>query len=251
MAGQPDLFIPNKARREMPQPHYGDDMRQIEMWSKRLTAASAGFPFPPNPANEEFNEGGASAPPGWFRTDTSGGSWGSLTLCNTVDVPGLLHLKVSSGAPSLVQGIYKTAPTLPFTMTTKLVDAQLQANTGGPFAGLFVATGTPGSAGTIYTCHLTSGQPWAVCRNSCNLATGTGFGPNTIQNNQPMPIYLGAICDAGGHVTFTFSNSSLVQTHFLFTFSGATINTIGLFVSSEGTGLAGEAFFEYVRFTQP
>jgi hypothetical protein len=221
------------------------------MWGKRLTAGSAfsGYPFPPNPFNEEFDEGGTNAPPGWFRTDTSGGSWGNLSLCNTIDVPGLLHLKVS-GTASLVEGIYKPSPSLPFTMTTKLIDAQLDAPSGGPFAGLFVTDGAMGAAGNLYCCFLTSGNPWQVCRNVCSRATGTGFSSNVTQANQPMPIYLGAICNSGG-VTFTFSNSGLIPTKFLFTFTGVNVTTIGLFVSSQATGLLGEAFFEYVRFTSP
>lgn len=41
MAGQPDLFIPNKTQAHVKQPEYGNDMREIELWAKRLVVGGS------------------------------------------------------------------------------------------------------------------------------------------------------------------------------------------------------------------
>lgn len=211
------------------------------------------IPGSPSAFNDEFDQAAAGIPAGWSRTDTQGGSWGSLTTLNTSDFLSNLH--IACGAGALVQGIFKAAPTsLPFTMTVKLSDALVGSSGAGQFpaAGIWAASQAPGVAGSLFCLQLqgdANSTPPLLQIMTANSATGASAGGSTLTAapNQ-LPVYFQITVTAttiirrvsvGGYV---FIN--------VITTSGLT-NTnpfIGLFCNTNAGGQSAEAVFDWVRF---
>lgn len=209
-----------------------------------LSGSADILPASPSTFNDEFDENAAGAPSGWSRTDTSGGSWGALTTCNTSDI--LSHLHLVCGAGNLFQGVYKLGPgTLPFTVTCKLSDAILHSNFD--YAGMWVASQAPGSAGNVYALNFVDGGVIQT-QTMVGASGATGSGGNTL--DQQPPGYLRQVVSTTGVTPYrsfsglVWENNGGLISH---TFAAGAVY-VGLFVSTDGASDNGEAAFDWVRF---
>lgn len=206
-------------------------------------------PSAPNAANDEFEQNGAGLPAGWSSTAAL---WGALPTLNTNDAHSHLHLVC--GAGGLFQGVYKPGPAAPYTVTCKIADAQIGLN-GANAAGLWVSQVAPGSAGTLLGVQIQGRSvatvPPQLQTINANAATGV-IGAGAAAANVPVvPVYFRWIVTANS-VTPEFSFGGLVWEQLTPTGALVVTNTwVGLFVDTNGGGQPGEAFFDWVRFTQP
>jgi hypothetical protein len=202
-------------------------------------------PAAPSAFNDEFDQNTAGVPAGWTSTVAH---FGTLPVCNTNDHPSHLHLQCGPG--TVVQGIWKPAPPPPFTVITKISDAITYTNQ--PAAGLWVSAFAPGSGGGGDFMGLEiasfSSDIAQVARQFCNNATGAiGVGAGFL-TPCIVPCYLKYVVTAttqtrywsqGGHIWFQDT-----------TVSGAGISNayVGLYVTTNGGTVNGEATFDWIRF---
>jgi len=165
---------------------------------------------------------------------------GTLDTANVTDFPSHVHIGRTAGEWRL-DGTYKAAPTMPYTVTAKLSDTTVGADYQS--AGIFVGEASPGKL-------LTWGQYWESGRG---LSRQIWTDPTTRLDNAAFaagwpPLYLRMIVTSSTDVVCQYS-----YTGFLWTEGAATIDpemtlaSVG-FVVSDYYGAKVEAAFDWIRF---
>ena len=180
-------------------------------------------------------------------TSTFSSTLGSPTANNTSDVSGYLHLSKSGTGSFQLHGCYKTAPSTPFTVTTKIPHAVFNANYNQ--YGPMVLDSTPTA---IYltgpTFQSSSGIPelvygkWNSRTSRGTISEYTGYLPNML--------YHRLVCHSSSNVDVYMSPDNQLWVPVITGANpGFTIANVGLFVTGNDNSTNPDSFFEWVRFT--
>lgn len=213
----------------------GDGKISKNAWNQdHLTPDSP--PLSPSAYDDEFTS-----------TSTFSSTLGSPTANNTSDVAGYLHLSKSGTGTFQLHGVYKAAPSTPFTMTTKIPFGLLNANFNQYGPMLLDSTPT-----AIYltglTFQSTSGIPeivygkWNSRTSRGTITEYTGYHPNML--------YHRFVCHSSSNVDIYFSPDNLLWIPIATGLNpGFTIANVGLFVTGNDNSTSPDSYFEFVRFS--
>lgn len=179
---------------------------------------------------------------------------GTLDVSNVTDFPSHLHIGNTSIGYA-VNGIYKTAPSMPFTVTCKIADAFQGSNFVQ--VGLLLTDSTP-------TALVTCGWLWGGYGNSINdfalglWASRTSRSSNTDTSLQlsptnitvyPSAIYLRMVVHSSTNVDCLYSyNGHFWNTMYTGKTTGLTVANVGLMVAGNTSGGQVDGLFDYIRF---
>lgn len=174
---------------------------------------------------------------------------GTLDTNNTTDVSSHLHiLKTASGAFQL-HGVYKAIPSMPFTVTMKLVEQSWDA-TYQRF-GLMLLESGPGKIFEYGTMYWSAGQPNLGYGIWASRTSRTSFSDaSTIATWGNSPLYLRLIVTSSTSVTRQISKNGFVYNTIGTAINpGFTIASVGLVVTGEDTSLTIDGYCDWVRFS--
>jgi hypothetical protein len=171
---------------------------------------------------------------------------GALDTLNASDFASHLHIKKNTSGTQ-VDGIYKACPTIPFTMTAKMVDYSFSANYHSP--GIMLAEASPGKIMTfapIYSTPLFEVAPWT---NRTTRGSPSDYNANYTFLNGAFPLYLRLVVNSSTNIDVSFSSSGFLW-HTLATAynPGFTVGAVG-FCLMAYNAIACEAVYDWVRFT--
>ena len=196
------------------------------------------------------------------------GAWSQYNATALVGVdagstkPSHLYIEAVPGTTSDSQGVYRSCPAPPFTVTAKLADGLSSINVADNFAdaGLFVGNATPGKMlqlssisnqlGTTYNLEV---QLW---HDPTTYVASPLFGPNTGGYGTFLPVYLRWVVASSTDFSAYTSWSGRLWTprllHYNPTSDGETFSTvacIGL-ATNRGVGnLSVRGLFDWIRIT--
>jgi hypothetical protein len=168
---------------------------------------------------------------------------GSLDVLNTSDIPSHVHMGVTNG--SAINGIYKTAPPTPFTVTAKITDKMFSANLHS--AGLMLLDASPGRLFNFYQ-NYNTGYGNLQGGDVDQWSNRTTRGSYTDINFRQCQ-YLRLIVASTGVVTAQASYTGLVWVTLSSNyFSGVSPVNVGLMIwKYYSTSM--EACFDWIRFS--
>jgi hypothetical protein len=156
------------------------------------------------------------------------------------------YLKQTNATSALV-GIYRAAPSTPFTVTVKVSDVAYSANYAS--AALFVGETTPGKMVRLETQYGNGAyrisverfnSPSAYVDNPYNAANLTGFAP----------LYLRMVVTSSTSFAFYWSRGGMVWSAVATGYNpGFTVGSVGLNLTVENSSNTCEAAFDWIRFT--
>lgn len=206
-----------------------------------LRGSPDAIPASPNAADDEFDT-----------TSTFSSTLGSLDANNTTDFPSLLHLKKTTSG-SRIDGVYKTAPSMPFTVTARISDWSRHVQYGAVM--LLLTEATPGKCFTYgvvntgtYGGPAFGGTPDAFTNLWTNNTTRGTVGEYDAGYQGDL-LYLRLIVTASNNITCQVSSGG-----YLFASTHSGVNS-GLTVANVGICISGfaavtiEALVDWVRFT--
>lgn len=207
-----------------------------------LSGSADRKPLAPSTFNDEFDQNTNGVPAGWTAFGVTGHIDTNTVLSN-------LNLLSPSNSGVTLNGIAKTAPAFPYTVTCKMTDSSVSAASQN--AGLMVATATP-ATGVILTLSMSATGAALGCNvGAAKWSNATTFvaGEGTAGNYATLPIYFRMIVTATNNVTCQVSRNGLTWITLLNAFDPvATLATVGLFVNPQNV-TAPQAFFDWIRFT--
>jgi len=208
------------------------------------------IPTSPSAFDDEF-----TALSGWT-------TLGTLDTSNVTDFPSHWHVKRTNGALGL-DGIYKTAPSMPFTVTAKLNASNLPQFSAGTASGanyhtaaILLTEASPGkcltfgftvNAAVIYTTlyRWTTRASFAT-----NVDASTGVSSLTAPTNTwpYIRLVVASSTDVSGFISRdgflwfpTVGQQNLT--------TNLTVANVGLAICDPGSGSTIEAVFDWIRFT--
>jgi hypothetical protein len=202
-----------------------------------LKASPDHIPASPSAYDEEFD-----TLVGWI-------TLGTLDVLNVTDFASNVHMiKNTSGGQ--LDGIYKTAPSVPYIVTCKLTDMLRIANFQA--AGLAIGDATP-TAWWAFTPDYNSAYGLGVDALTTAWSNRTTRGATTDYNlgSPIVPNYLRLIVTSATNVTAQFSYFGLLGWHTIANGinPGLTPSKIALVVSGIAATVRAEALFDWLRFT--
>lgn len=206
----------------------------------------------PGANGDEFVQNSAGLPSGW----TAIGS-GAFNSVNTSDFYSQVHCVSDSGGGigGELRGFYKTAPSLPFTMTAKLSDCVARSDaTGGTYYGIFIGEASAAGKFSAVCTQVRDGTNYlmAVARSWASRTSATSTFGTILQqvcSGRP-PLYMRIVASSSLSATYQISYdnelwstiSSAVNPEF-------TIASVGIFIDAADATINGEATFDWIRFT--
>jgi hypothetical protein len=181
---------------------------------------------------------------------------GTVTSHNINSAAKSMYYMNLAAAGNLVNGIVKTCPTIPFTVTMKLDSARMASNYG--MAGLILAASASGALtifGPNFDTSGAGGQRAIIVMKCSNPATfvsiqhyyamiwGTGAGLD-------QPIYLRIIVTSSSNVTYQYSRDGrMFTTIFAASNPGFTIGVVGIGGRPHNATDLTELWSDWIRFT--
>ena len=208
-----------------------------------LTGSADVQPSSPSAFNDEF--------------DTFSG-W---TTLGTVDTgpnvtfrPSHVYMKRTTANTNEIDGIYKTAPTAPFTVTAKLSEISPQP-TGNIFAGILLTESSPGKLWTLGFVSNSGFSFWndffrSQWTNNTTRGTTTDYNALYVYMH-PFKYIRVAVLSGGTTADISYSEDGFIW------FTPATAVALGLTVANAGLFVGAlnassrlvEACFDWIRFT--
>lgn len=202
--------------------------------------------------DDEFNTttGSGSTPPGWTITANT-----PTTLDVNTTALGHLYIKAPTpGANDKFYGLYKAAPSIPYTMTAQISGHDLaegannagvcmavsdSSTLNGKTVMIEVYSGTPGIASASYTALVPGGGGNATGGAGLNGPTARRFA---------YPFYLRAIVHAANNIDLQISRSGYIWEP-LTTGTAYLAAATYVFIGVNTDGQIVNAVFDWVRFT--
>lgn len=181
--------------------------------------------------------------------DASLSGWTTLGTPTTLDadttVPGHLYIQPVVATGDNAQGVYKTPPAAPFTVTAKLSDALFLSNFNR--AGLFIGPATPGAMRSVLAGY--SGGDLLVGKGEAASPTGALTFSLTEPFTLGLPLYLRITVNSATDVDYLFSYGGKVW-HELQTADdpGFTIGSVGLWSQAHHASKGGRSAWDWIRF---
>lgn len=187
-------------------------------------------------------------------TDTSDPmtGWTTLGTPGTHDMNSTFkshyYVTKAAGASAAMTGIYKTPPSIPFTVTTKVTDARLMANNNR--CGLFIGEATPGAvANCVYGYGASIGAP-GVARGTRTSPTASETNSGGVGTDHQAPMYLRIVVTSSTDVEYLYSLNGFIYRSISAAHNpGFTIGAVGVWVESNHATIVGAAAFDWIRFT--
>jgi len=203
-----------------------------------LKGSADAVPASPSAYDEEF-DGDLSA---WT-------TLGSPATSNATDAKSHYHLAVPNGQWR-IDGIYKAAPSTPFTVTAKITDYLHSGNYQHP--GIMLGEASPGKIFLFGPISHTGHSFW-TCYSSCTWNSRTSRATVHAEYDGPYrKPYLRLIVASSTSITTQFSEDGLVWVTAQTAVSPSpafTIGSVGLVATSNDTTINHESFFDWIRFT--
>ena len=207
----------------------GGNLRVPGLWAADRAPAS------PSAYDDEFD----AALSGWS-------ALGTLDISDANVTPSHYHLQVSSTPAWTVFGIYKAAPTPPFTVTTRITAAALTANYQR--YGLMLLEASPGKLfefGNMY---------WSGYNNVgsglwTNRTSRAAWYGDITQYVSIRPYYIRLVVVSPYSVVTQASLNGLVWYAVQNILPGFAFGNVGLLATSEDNSGALEAYFDWIRFS--
>lgn len=205
-----------------------------------IVPGSAGWPdrLPASPGadDDEFD-----ALTGWT-------TLGTLDTLNVTDFPSHLHMVRNSVDAAAIDGIYKAAPSAPFTVTAKLSDRLFYANYH--FCGLMIGDGSPGKMMTFmpwYVSGVPSTNP-SVWTNRTTRSANSDIA-NTYEYGHSC--YLRMVVHSTTNVDVHISRDGFVWQEVANGYNPAlgSIAVVGLVQGGWTAALKMESVFDWIRFS--
>jgi hypothetical protein len=156
------------------------------------------------------------------------------------------YVRQAATATLGIVGIYKAIPAVPFTVTCKLSDADIQTNFN--LAGLFVAEASPGKIEALEFLHTSTGIGYGV--DAYTNRTTFASTPVAFTVGYDAPIYLRCIVTTTTSIGWYVSRGGLIWRKLVSGRNpGFTVGAVGLQVASQSATTDGEAVFDWIRFT--
>jgi hypothetical protein len=156
------------------------------------------------------------------------------------------YVRQAATATLGIVGIYKAIPAVPFTVTCKLSDADIQTNFN--LAGLFVAEASPGKIEALEFLHTSTGIGYGV--DAYTNRTTFSSTPVAFTVGYDAPIYLRCIVTTTTSIGWYVSRGGLIWRKLVSGRNpGFTVGAVGLQVASQSATTDGEAVFDWIRFT--
>lgn len=201
--------------------------------------------------DDEFNTttGSGSTPPGWTITANT-----PTTLDVNTTALGHYYVKApTAGANDKFYGLYKAAPSIPYTVTCQISGHTLLGSNAGVCLGIsdnsvlngkaveieWYPGATTGVVSASYTTFVPGGGGNAV-------GAATVSGPTAV--GLYFPCYLRAIVHAAGNIDLQYSRDGYVW-RTLTTGNAYLSSATYVFIGINCDGQAVEAVFDWVRFT--
>lgn len=202
-------------------------------------------PASPSAYDDEFDTTDTSDPmTGW----TTMGTLDALDI-NSSAASHLRMAKTATGGFSYY-GVYKAAPSMPFTVTCKVTDMLYSANYQR--SGLILLEGSGSNKifefGVLYGAGGGTNFGYGIWTNRTSRASwgGDQVRPATIV----APVYLRLVVTSSTSVATYFSRGGLawiaVQTGIN---PGFTIANVGLGITGEDNSVSADSYFDWIRFT--
>jgi hypothetical protein len=191
----------------------------------------------PSAYDQEFT----SALSGWT-------TLGSLDVAVANDIPSHVRLRKTLTAYLSVDGIYRPAPTPPFTMTAKLTDYLHDGNYHN--VGLMLAPSSPGPLFTFGPMFHSSNSFWTTFFSTfwANRTTRSSYNYPDGPYRKP---YIRLVVASSTDVSCEISENGLVWWRKAANLNpGFTIANFGLFLTRhDGTMAPAEVVVDWIRFT--
>jgi hypothetical protein len=210
-----------------------------------LRGSPDALPASPNAKDDEFE-----ALSGWT-------TLGTLDTSNVTDYPSHYHIKRISSAAE-VDGIYKTAPSMPFTVTAKIAAANIDnGSPGHRSVGILLADSTPTALALVEFNFATGGQfaiscrKWASRTSFTSALNDTNIWTASAMVTPPMPLYLRALVTSSTSVTVSYSLDGFIFHTTATVNPGITFANFGLSVSdpTDSGGNTVEGIIDSIRIT--
>lgn len=177
---------------------------------------------------------------------------GSFDTSNVSDALSMLHLKKASTGVQY-NGIYKTAPSTPFTATIRINDFILE--TQYQSLGLLLTEASPGKLAAFDM--AVAGGSWYFTQrrwtNRTTFSTSVDLAISTVMPSAHTVKYMRIICASSSDVTLQWSFDGLIWQ------SNSTLNnmTTNLTIANVGIGISvpvstsvtNDVFVDWIRFT--
>jgi len=188
-----------------------------------------------------------------FETLSGWTTLGTLDTSNVTDFPSHWHVKrVNAGVA--IDGIYKAAPSMPFTVTAKLKASNVAGGANYNMAGILLTESSPGKCTTFGLVSNTATYYASIYRwtNRTTLATNidTSLAVSTLYNNQ-FP-YLRLVVASSTDISAYVSRDGflwIAVTSQQNVTSGLTIANVGLAIGDAAAAGTVEAAFDWIRFS--
>jgi hypothetical protein len=170
---------------------------------------------------------------------------GSLDTLNVSDFTSKVHI-VKNTSGSRIDGIYKAAPSVPFTVTCRISDALYELNYD--YYGIMLLDDTPTALFTGGFFYVGGERYWGHYPWSNNTSRGAGSEQSSV--GPQVRNYIRMVVTSSTSVNLQASLGGLVwETFGTGVNPGLTVAKVGLFASGNGGSVKAEAAFDWIRFT--
>jgi hypothetical protein len=158
-----------------------------------------------------------------------------------------LHLVQNATSSGIYVGEYWATPGTPFTVSAKISDAYLRANSNA--VAIMVGEGTPG-AFVVLSIEVATQLSLRAQRWTNNTTFGATIGTNLVVQNFQPPYYVRIVVNSTTDLDFHYSQNGLVwMSHTEAYNPSLTVGSMGLVVKSQNATYPGEAMFDWLRVT--
>jgi len=194
--------------------------------------------------DDEFDQNASGTPSGW--TDISSGAADTI---DTNTYKSHLHLKANAAGGTAWKGIYKTAPSMPFTMIAKFADVASKSNFNYEAMGV----GESGSTGKFTICGVqtnNNGLRTACVTDYTNRTTvSAGIFSGTAESGRP-PVYFKMIVTSSTSISYWYSVGGMIWNPLAAARNpGFTVAIVCLMVNAESGTDPAELYVDWVRFS--
>lgn len=177
---------------------------------------------------------------------------GTLDTSNVTDVPSHWHAKRVNGAVA-VDGIYKTAPSMPFTVTAKLSASNVFLGANYNMVGILLTESAPGKLCTIGLVSNAAVIYSSVYRWTNRTTLSTNIDTSTGRGTPLHPhAYIRVLVTSSTSISVSLSDDGRqwwpVTSQQAVTTS-LTVANVGLCIGDGAAAGTVEAWFDWVRFT--
>jgi hypothetical protein len=203
--------------------------------------------------DDEFDTVDATDPlTGWT-------TMGALTAHSTSSAAKSMYYARSAAGGNLVNGIFKAAPTIPFTVTMKIDNGVIGSNY--QMGGLVLCVAGGAGALTFFGLNFDSSGGYGTrglivmkCSNPATFSSLQHTGAFAYSYGADAfvwpPVYLRIVVNSSSSVDYQYSRDGrYFNTQYAASNPGFTVGAVGIAVRPPNSGYATELYSDWIRFT--